>query len=581
MFINYFAYSVRRAGWLLALLWLSHSALASSPSVRLEGGPSELRENIRHFLTIAEEPCATPQWRLRALLRDVDRQIQSAAQALGYYHVESTKELSRDDDCWALDITLDPGEPMLISAVEVRIEGEGEDDPAFVSLRRNPGVREGERLNHGRYESYKNRFGAIASSRGYFDARFERARINVNRSENTARIELHYITGPRYRFGEITLSHDILGEPLLKRYLTFEPGDPYDTDKLMELKSLYNASDYFQNARVAPRLQSLSGEEVPVEIELEGRKRRSYSVGAGYATDTGPRILFGYEDRYVNDRGHSWKAETRLSEVKSTLETVYSIPMTRPAYESVQLVAGVEREDTRVAISDRYTVGTRYTRWQDNQWLQTYSINYEMENFVIGSEPRQRSHLLIPAFAMSRTKADGSNYPTEGWSLMGRISGSPETFGSDFSFLQVMGRAKYIQSVGTGRLLLRAEGGATAMDEFDRLPPSVRFFAGGDASVRGYSYKSLGPTNDEGEVIGGNHMLVGSVEYDYRFRPSWAAAVFMDAGNAFNDSDFTVKRSAGVGVRWISPIGPIRVDVARALDDEGGWQLHLSMGPDL
>jgi translocation and assembly module TamA len=562
-------------------LLMAAAAVSARPVVDINGGNEELRENIRHFLTIAEEPCTSSQWRLRYLLREVDREIVTAAQALGYYNIQAVKALDRPGDCWRLTIDLIPGEPVRLREVIIRIEGEGETDGAFIELQRNPGMRAGDRLNHGRYETLKGRFYAVASARGYFDGHFERSRVSVIPADNAAVVELHYVTGARYRFGDITITHDILGEGLLRRYLTFEEGDPYDVDKLMELKSLYNASDYFRYVGVTPRLGLLEGEEVPVDIELEGRKRRGYSVGAGFATDTGPRLLFGYEDRYVNQRGHRFNADLNLSEVRSTIEAAYTIPMTRPAHEYVRIYTGYKREDTVTTVSDLYTIGTSYTRWQESQWLHTYSINYEMEDFSVGDEPKQRSHLLIPAFAMTRVKSDASNYPLSGWNVMGRISGSPTTFGSDISFLQVYGRAKYIHALGGGRVLLRAEGGATRVDEFDRLPASVRFFAGGDASVRGYDFKSLGPTNEEGLVVGGNHLLVGSIEYDYRFRPSWAAAVFYDQGNAFDDLDFDFKRGAGVGVRWLSPIGPVRVDVARALDDRRGWQLHLSMGPDL
>jgi translocation and assembly module TamA len=570
---------------LCALLGLSLLLMAATavgrPVIRINGGSEDLQENIRHFLTIAEESCGTSQWRLRSLLREVDRQIKTASQALGYYQVQSIKALERTDDCWILTIDLIPGEPVRLREVNIRIEGEGEADGAFRALQRDPGMRVGDRLNHGRYEALKSRFNALASTRGYFDGRFERSRVSVMPADNSAVVDIHYVTGARYHFGEISLKHDILGEGLLQRYINFEEGDPYDVDQLMELKSLYNASDYFRYVGVTPRLQQLDDQQVPVDIELEGRKRRGYSVGAGFATDTGPRLLFGYEDRYINQRGHRFNADLSLSEVKSTIETTYTIPMTRPAHEYLRIYSGYKHENTDTSISDLYTVGTSYTRWQESRWLHTYSINYELEDFVVGEDPVRRSHLLIPAFSMARSKSDSSNYPLSGWNLMGRVSGSPKTLGSDISFLQIYGRAKYIHALGPGRLLLRLEGGATQVDEFDRLPASVRFFSGGDASVRGYNYKSLGPTNDEGEVVGGNHLMVSSIEYDYRFRPSWAAAVFYDQGNAFDDLDFDIKRSAGVGVRWLSPIGPVRVDIAKALDDQRGWQLHLSMGPDL
>ncbi|MGH8466029.1 MAG: BamA/TamA family outer membrane protein, partial [Pseudomonas sp.] len=87
--------------------------------------------------------------------------------------------------------------------------------------------------------------------------------------------------------------------------------------------------------------------------------------------------------------------------------------------------------------------------------------------------------------------------------------------------------------------------------------------------------------NDLGEIIGGKHLLTGSIEYDFNILPSWKMAIFHDAGNSFEDfHDFKLHRSIGLGIRWMSPIGPIRADVARGIDD-GSFRFHLTMGPDL
>lgn len=563
----------------------SATAAADDPKISIVGGPDFLRDNIRNFIRIGEEPCETPTWRLRTRLRALDNQIERAARAVGYYQVQFTRELSREADCWQLHIELDAGAPVRLRQVNVVIEGEGETDPRFQALTRSDALAVGSRLDHGEYESFKGRFGAIAAARGYFDAGFIRSQVLVDLETDSAEVELAYNTGQRYRFGEITMEHDILNEGFLFRYLTFEPGDPYDMERLLDLKSRYSGSDYFNYVNVAPRLRDLGDDDVPVDIKLEGRPRHGYSAGIGYGTDTGPRLLFGYENRYVNSRGHKFTSDFRIAEIGGHLSAAYRIPMTRPAHESLNFYTGYQRERVADTRSNLWTVGASYTRVEDgSDWLQTYAINYEQEDYEVGGE-RRTSKLVIPSFTLSRTKSDESPYPLYGWSLLGRLSGSAESLGSDVTFTQVYGRARYIQKVGTGRILLRAEGAATEVSDFDLLPVSQRFFAGGDASVRGYSFRSLGPSviTPEGEqlVVGGSHLWVHSIEYDYRFLPSWAAAIFFDQGNAFEGSSVDLKRGVGVGVRWISPIGPVRVDVARALDDPGGWGLHLSIGPDL
>lgn len=577
----------------ILLAFIALPLLAAEPEIELEGGTKSLRENIRQHLTIADESCKTPLWRLHSLLTDAENEITVAAQALGFYELEYEAKLSNNKDCWGLELKLTPGEPVLVKEVRIEIHGEGNEDKIFQGLYDNPGIKVGNRLNHGRYETLKARFGTLAAIHGYFDAEFEHAQISINTAEKSAIIELVYNTGKRYRISEINLQHDILDEDFLRRYFNFAEGDYYDSDELLELKNLYNASNYFSVASIAPDLQALKENQVPINVQLEARKRREYSVGAGAATDTGPRVLLGFEDRYVNSRGHSIAADINAAEKKTTALLAYTIPMRRPAYEFLRIYTGYQKEITDTTTSYKDTYGTSYTYYQDNKWLQTYALDYEQEDSIIGTDPEIRTDLLIPSVSIARTKTDGAPYPLSGWSLQAKLSGSPQSLGSDFSFVQLYLRAKYIKSFSFGRILLRSELGTTQLDDFSELPASVRFFAGGDASVRGYDYKSLGPTRTAivgplqdpkvaNEVIGGNNLLVNSIEYDYRFEDSkWAAAVFFDAGNAANDTDIKVKRGAGVGARWISPIGPIRVDVAKALDGDEGWRLHITMGPDL
>jgi translocation and assembly module TamA len=563
--------------------------LAAEPEIELEGGTKTLRENILQHLTLADESCQTPLWRLHALLGDAENEIALAAQALGYYELEYEAKLRNDKDCWGLDIKLTPGDPVRVKELRIEINGDGRLDPIFQSLYDKPGIVAGNKLHHGRYETLKTRFGTLASIHGYFDADFEHAQIAVNTTEKTAVIALVFNTGPRYRIGDINLEHDILREDFLRRYYNIAEGDYYDSDELLELKNLYNASNYFSVASVAPDLQSLKNNQVPINIQLEARKRHEYSMGVGIDTDTGPRVLLGFEDRYVNDRGHSVSADLNAAEKKTTALLAYTIPMRRPSHEFLRFYTGYEKEITDTTSSYKDTYGSSYTYYQDNEWLQTYALDYEREDSTIGTEPEKSTDLIVPSVSFNHTETDGVPYPLEGWSLLAKLSGSPQSLGSDFSFVQLYLRGKYIKAFSFGRFLFRSEIGSTQLDDFSDLPASVRFFAGGDTSVRGYAYESLGPTEKvevDGEmkdvVVGGNNLLVNSIEYDYLFKDTkWAAAIFFDAGNAANDTDIEVKRGAGVGARWISPIGPIRMDVAKALDGDEGWRLHITMGPDL
>jgi len=566
---------------------------ASAPEIKIEGGSKALRDNVHQYLAIVEEPCSAPLWRLKSLLFDAENEIKKAAQALGYYQLTFSTDLAQANDCWQLHIDLIPGEPVKVTEFNFLLRGDGADDENFQPLITAPSIKVGDSLHHGTYENFKAQISTLATGEGYFDGRFDVSRVIVNAATNTASIELIYNTGTRYRIGEIRMKHNILDEAFLRRYLNINSGDYYDTDKLLELKSYYNASNYFSVAMASPDLQHLHDNTVDIDVQLEERKRRAYSIGVGASAseggDASPRILLGYEDRYVNDAGHSIKADASKSVLTTDVLLSYSIPMSQPFYEFVKIYAGIEEEETDTAYSDIKKIGVSYTNYQKNRWLHTYAINIENENSRVGSADLTFSHLIIPSITFSRIKTDGSPYPLMGWSMLAKLSGSPSTLGSDVSYEQFYARAKYIHSLTYGRLLVRGEVGLTEVNGVRDLPKSVRYFAGGGNSVRGYDYESLGPkmkvTDKEGklveEVIGGRNLLVGSIEYDYQFRPSWAVATFFDIGNAAQDYKFDLKRGAGIGLRWISPIGPVRIDVARGLDDKKAWNLHISMGPDL
>ena len=575
--------------FLLLCGFLAAPLLAAEPEISIKGGTKSLRNNILQQLSISDEKCKAPSWRLNAHLDSAEAEIAAAAQALGYYQLSYESKLTRNNDCWQLAIQLTPGEPIRIVELRLDIMGDGRLDPLFQLLYDKPGIKVGDKFHHGKYEALKSRFESAATAHGYFDAYFALARVLVNENEKTAVIELTYDTGKRYSIGKITIEQDILDDDFVQRYSRLNTGDAYDTDKLLELKNLYNASNYYAATNINPDYENKQNNSVDININLDERKRREYSIGGGYATDTGPRVLLGFEDRYINRRGHFFNADVSIANNKKESELVYTIPLKNPAYEFLRIFNGYLKEETDVSWSRKRSIGSSYTHYQQNKWLQTYAIKYEREDSIVDSDPLKTTDLIIPSFTISRTKTDATPYPLKGWALSTTISGSPESLGSDFSFLQWHTRGKYIWGGDYGRLILRNELGLTRTEDFNNLPVSVRYYAGGDASVRGYDYKSLGVVEEkevDGEmvknVLGGSNLLVNSIEYDYMIGDTnWVAAVFYDQGNAYVNSNIDFKRSIGTGVRWISPIGPIRIDFAKALDDEKSWAIHVTMGPDL
>ncbi len=217
------------------------------------------------------------------------------------------------------------------------------------------------------------------------------------------------------------------------------------------------------------------------------------------------------------------------------------------------------------------------------------SLDYQRETYTVGVD-KGISALVIPQTTLSRVYADDRIYPSHGEKYDFMLRGGAKFLASDTNFAQASAGAKFVQTIGEAkhfRLLSRAAIGYTRTDDFRHLPPSERFFAGGDQTVRGYAYQGIGLHDVKGNVIGGPDTLVGSVELEYRFSQyrrlqKFGLATFYDAGTAGNSFGGDLKQGTGLGVFWISPIGMVRVYVATALSLPGHpLRLHLTIGPDL
>ncbi|MDT8429151.1 MAG: autotransporter assembly complex family protein [Pseudomonadales bacterium] len=563
----------------LSSLLLCSQLLAQAPQIQIEGAPEALEDNIRAHLTIAEERCDSLQRHLNRLRPQVRQQIVRAAQALGYYQLQTELTFTAAEPCWSLEIVLDPGEQVRFGEVNVLIPTD--QSAVFQEAIANIPVRSGAPLDHSQYERLKSLLGSAAVDNGYFSARFNRSELRVDLQRNLADVNLEFDPGERFSFGRMQISAmDALSENFISRFIPFSPGEPYSTDQLIALRETFNASQYFDQVAVTPQLQLAQNQQIPVTIELTPRARRIYSAGAGVSTDSGPRVKAAYEDRYLNRNGHRLNADATASQLRQEINVSYIIPLQNPAHDSLRLNVGLIGEDTDTFERDTYRLGLSWRTRLGENWVQNIFTNLQREDFTVEARP-QKSTLTISGINLARTRSDDPIFPNNGWRVFAQVSGASASLFSDLSFIQFYGSAKFIHSFGPLRLLLRGEAATTVADELDELPASQRFFAGGDQSIRGYDFGALGSLNADGQVIGGKHLLVGSAEIDFQLRPRWRAAVFFDRGNAFASfNDMNLVQSVGAGLRWLSPIGPIRLDLARALDDNS-FRVHITMGPDL
>jgi len=591
------------AGLRAALLILAGAAAGDAGAaidVRIEGLAPELERNVRAFLSIAEaadEPSERAgsrepesdddedpsDARVRRLHELARTEIAAALEPFGYYEPSVEATLERHGDDWEARYVVDPGPPTVLRVVEIDIVGEGADSPAVAAARSAIRLEPGQQLNHPRYEAAKQALFDAAYNAGFIDVTYRRSELLVNRGRREAEVHLLLDTGPRYFFGEITIRQDILAESFIDRFVRIDYGDPFDTDRLLALQMALNDSGYFNEVIVDVERESAVNRHIPVVVHTSPRRTQEYTVGLGYGTDTGPRIRLGIELRRLNPYGHSFTSDLRLSNIEQAVAAEYRIPRGRDLVTDFLALRGsLGAQDIGDWDTLQQSIGAS---WHDawRQYQRRLYITGQREEFSAEGEPTSIESVIYAGWQLTRKSADDPILPRRGYSWSVDMRGGSDALGSGTSFGRLHVSGNVVRSLGERvRVLLRGEYGAIRADEFARLPPSQRFYAGGDGSVRGYGYQDLGPQNAAGARIGGRYLLVASAELEVNIVGNYGAAVFFDAGNADDTAWPDLMRGVGIGARWRSPVGVVGIDLAHPLDDpDTDVRLHLSVGSDL
>ncbi|MFT5756996.1 MAG: translocation and assembly module TamA [Alteromonadaceae bacterium] len=576
---------------LILFFIISPLALSSTLIVKVSGDlPQEAIQNINAYLGTTPENKSEQA----AFVFTAKKKTLNALNALGYYRAVVTNIMSdvvdKDTQTLLINIILNP--PTLISKLEVIIAGDANNDTAFSEfLKKNPIVT-GDILHHGIYEQFKTDLVSLGLERGYFDSKFIKSTIAIHKSLNNAEIIVHFDSGPRYRFGEIKYNDLDIETKVLKPFITFNKGDFYQQTLLQNLQNELDETQYFSNVVVRPETEHSTNNMLPIDVSLEKAKRHQLDFGLGYVTDTKENFSFGWKTPLVNRYGHRQETKLSYSKINPTGYFIYSIPLTHPNNDVLQLKAVLEENDFADLTSKfmSFQMGRVYF---ENEVLRQPYLRHLTEEWRTDGIYDDASY-FIPGLTWSDKEWQGSVLdPSHGFRQYYNLEGSYEKLYSEISFLRFNARWKYISLLAPKhRFVTRAEVGYVIVKNNvgAELSPSLRFYAGGDQSIRGFAYQSVGPKltlsqgSNAGEkiVTGGTNMLVASVEYQYYFTNHWRGALFADGGSVNNQDKLDFVYSIGSGIHYISPIGPIRFALGYPLSAENpSWRVHFSIGAEL
>jgi len=619
-------------------LWLSAQPVVTE----ISGINGEMRANVEASLSLkqAEDLERISVWRLRQMATDARNEVRQALEPFGFYSANVSVRLTEpegDDQPWRARVQIEPGQPVSVNAVDLSISEPAVSLDAFEAWRQRWPLPKDSILRHRPYQQALSEIEQIAESHGFFDARFDKRVIRVDPDRNEASIEVDYDAGARYTIGRIDYGDSGFNEDLMRAQTIVESGAPYLSAQLDRQREVLVRTAYFDHVVVEQR-RDAETKTVDLAYNLDKRPPNTYRVLAGFGTDTGARVQLGWTRHYLSDRGD--RLDTRFGAQQTDSEFVLRSNYQHPfGNQPGNFLTGellLKRENDRFRFEDVARNEPVFDSFSGNrnqaqvtagrlrerpvlarpfeplrERLFVTFLNEQFDAFSAGALNEEQSALLesnpgLREFLDTDTNTVavggqwtllqliGEGFATEGLYAQARVLGSLEALGSDTSFLQgyLNGRWHW-RFLPRHKLLVRGEFGYTAANtttlnlsipgdprqlelDITELPELFRFKAGGDRSVRGYGYEALSTNRN-----GANHTLVGSVEYEWNFAGDFGAAAFYDVGNAFNDfSDRELKSAAGVGLRWYTLIGPVQLDLARALDDDS-FRIHFTIGTKL
>ena len=572
---------------LILLLMSSAAGAATTLKFSVVGIEGEQKKNVLAYLGAAPE---SDENRRNFVVSARDK-VESALQALGYYQPEIEIDLQRTEPKWRLSIVVNAGEPVRVRDINIQILGAAANDDNFTRLTSDTGFSSGDVLHHGRFESFRENVLSLGQRRGYLRGEIVASRIEVQVEAGTADVMLWYDSGPRLRFGEIIVDNTLIDSDLFDSMLTFQSGDYFDQVRLQQLQSRLQRTHYFSSVIVLPQRKRSLGDRVPVVVNLQRAKRHSFDVGVGYSTDTEERMSLTWRTPRINRHGHSQQTRLEYSPINPSGRFTYSIPVSDPLTDVVQLWARVEENEFGDIDSRQNELGIK-RETKDRNWIYGYSLRELNESWDIAGYSASNDYLLFGGSVSRRTHRGSIVDPEWGFSQLYTVEAAADQVGSDLDLLRFTAALRYVMTpVPRNRLVTRLDLGRVKIANGDRrdLAPSLAFFAGGSQSIRGYAYQSLGDEltvvepNGEAKtlVVGGDRLVIGSLEYQYYFTGTWRGALFVDAGDAFDRGEFDAKVGAGFGVHYVTPVGAVRVELANSVsEDDPSWRLVFAIGAE-
>lgn len=560
---------------------VSLSAIASENIIKdyeINGISGELKNNVALYLNPLVGEKAT-----RTFRRYTKSQVENSLKALGYYSPVISIDFDKNER--ELIVNIERGPATRIASLTITVNDEAKQDPFILKAIEGLNLKQGDILNHGVYNSAHKKIESVLLEHGYFDAKWPVRQFEVSLKKHSAAITFVINSGVRYQFGDILIASDTPAQKYIRSLAPFKMGQPYIASRISEYNLDLSSTPYFTSVRVYADITARKNKQVPINVDVFHKPDNSYEVGGGFNTELGPKVRFKWNKPWITEQGHYFESNVNLAKRQQNTSMAYTIPVNDPNNDLWRLTAGYKLEDGLAddIYSEILTAQLQRQWLTEHNWVRTAFIKREQETYRIGDDLKKTTEMLLSGISYARKKSKGGTTPFSGEQWAISLEFGLNSALSSTNIIRVQLQHAWLRTYLNKHLVyLKANAGAMLVDDINNVPYSLRFYAGGDQSVRGFAYQSISPQNDSGDRIGGKYLLATTAEYNYQFAKNWRAALFVDGGTATNDFSEKLEVGAGFGFRYLTPVGPIRVDHAWGLTKESkSTRLSITIGPEI
>jgi translocation and assembly module TamA len=548
--------------------------------------PRDLKSLLEQHLEIISSknnPRLNPrEW--QRLFNKAPQQIKALLETEGLFSAQVTSKLEQSPGKNIAYFTITPGPPVLVDKLDIQWQGavsQQTDKPAqsLATLSDSWALKPGMQFKQESWTQAKRQLLTKLLVARYPNASISESQASIDPKTNTANLRIKIDSGPLVYFGEIEIEGlSRYPQKVIRNINPIKPGDEFSQTQLLVFQNRLQETGYFKSVEISADTKNIQPEannqRAPIKIVVTEFPEIKLGLGAGYSTNTGARTQVTLNDLNFLQDGWRLSSSLRLEQKSQNILAEIRLPTTKSGFRD-SMNSNLIRTEVEGQTTTSGQVGLRRA-WGLRSFEQYVGTNLLAEHVKLDGIDSESNYAATLSYGLTLRRTDNNLNPTRGYLLNAQFTGAPSEQLSDGRFLQSYVRAFGYYPIGNStQLITRAELGMVSGK--NSAPATYLFRAGGDQSVRGYDFQSLGVV--EGDAIAGaRYLATGSIELIQWLTSQWGVAVFTDFGNAANSvKDLKPVLGYGLGARWKSPAGPIGADIAYG-QETGDYRVHFNIG---